>query len=194
MTGKRLSATRRSWLRLRGLVRKESLQIVRDPSSILIAFVLPAILLLLFGFGISLDAKHVPVALVVEAPSEEAFSFAGSFMSSEYFAPRVVRDMRTAEAALIAGDVDAIVRLRANFADTVWSPQGSPIQLVVNGTDSNTARIISGYVDGAWRHWLELASLAKGRPISRPLAVEQRVWFNAEVRSRDFLVPGKRLP
>jgi ABC-2 type transport system permease protein len=190
VTARRPSGARRSWLRLRGLVRKESLQIVRDPSSILIAFVLPAILLLLFGFGISLDAKRVPVALVIEAPSEEAFSFAGSFMSSEYFAPRIVRDMRTAEAALSDGEVDAILRLRANFADTIWSPQGSPIQLVVNGTDSNTARIISGYADGAWRKWLELASIGKGRALVQPLTVDQRVWFNPEVRSRDYLVPG----
>ena len=190
MTTPRPSGIRRSGLRLRGLIRKESLQIVRDPSSILIAFVMPVILLLLFGVGISLDAKHVPVALVVEAPSEEAFSFAGSFMSSEYFAPRIVRDMRTAEAALSAGEVDAIIRLRADFADAIWSPQGAPIQLIVNGTDSNTARIISGYADGAWQKWLELVSIGRGRELSQPLIVEQRVWFNPEVRSRDFLVPG----
>ena len=93
---------------------------------------MPVILLLLFGYGISLDAKHVPVALVVQTPSEMAWSFAGSFMSSEYFEPRVVRDMHMAEQALIDGEVDAVVVLRANFAREIWSPDGAPIQLVVN--------------------------------------------------------------
>jgi len=181
---------RRSWLRLRGLIRKESLQIVRDPSSILIAFVMPIILLLLFGYGISLDAKHVPVALVVEAPSEEALSFAGSFMSSEYFDPMIVRDLRTAEQAMIAGRVDAVIVLRADFARQIWSPAGAPIQLIVNGTDSNTARIVTGYTEGAWGKWLEFMALGTGRTLSRPVVAEQRVWFNPEVRSRDYLVPG----
>jgi ABC-2 type transport system permease protein len=183
MTGGRL-------LRLRGLVRKESLQIVRDPSSILIAFVMPAILLLLFGYGISLDAKHVPVAIVIEAPSEAAWSFAGSFMHSEYFAPTIVRDTRTAEQALIAGKVDAIVVLRANFAREIWSTTGAPIQLIVNGTDSNTARIIEGYTQGAWSKWLELFGIARGRALTAPVVAEHRIWFNPEVRSRDYLVPG----
>jgi drug efflux transport system permease protein len=183
MTGGRL-------LRLRGLVRKESLQIVRDPSSILIAFVMPAILLLLFGYGISLDAKHVPVAIVIEAPSEAAWSFAGSFMHSEYFAPTIVRDTRSAEQALIAGKVDAIVVLRANFARELWSPAGAPIQLIVNGTDSNTARIIQGYTEGAWSKWLELVGIATGRALTAPVVAEHRIWFNPEVRSRDYLVPG----
>ena len=75
-----------AWLRLRGLIRKETLQILRDPSSISIAFVLPAILLLLFGYGVSLDAEHVPVAVVIENPTNETASFAASLVNSRYFA------------------------------------------------------------------------------------------------------------
>ena len=177
-------------LRLRGLVRKESLQIVRDPSSILIAFVLPAILLLLFGYGISLDAKHVPVAVVIENPTQETFSFAMALAGSRYFVPQVMTDRPTAEAAVLAGDVDAIVILRADFARKIFSPQGAPIQVIVNGTDANTGRIVLGYVDGAWQKWLEQYAIAQGRELARPVVAEQRVWFNPEVRSRNFLVPG----
>ncbi len=68
-----------SLMRLRGLVRKEFLQILRDPSSIAIAFVMPVVLLLLFGYGVSLDAEHVPVALVVEQPSADTASLTGAF-------------------------------------------------------------------------------------------------------------------
>jgi len=169
---------------------KESLQIFRDPSSIMIAFAMPMILLLLFGYGISLDARHVPVALVIESQSQAASSFAGSFSHSDYFAPRVMHDTRSARRALVDGKIDAILVLRSDFARELQRPGGAPIQLIVNGTDSNTARIVSGYAQGAWRKWLELSGLATGTAVTPPVTVDQRVWFNPEVRSRDFLVPG----
>lgn len=176
--------------RLFGLVRKESLQIVRDPSSISIAFVLPVALLLLFGYGVSLDAKHVPLALVIENPTSETASFAVSLANSPYFAPVMMPDRQRATEAMLAGDIEGIVVLRSDFARRLWSPEGSAIQVIVDGTDANTARIISGYVDGAWQKWLAHYASDLGQDLSPPVVVEQRVWFNAEVRSRNFLVPG----
>ena len=70
-------------MRLRGLIRKEFLQIVRDPSSIAIAFLMPIILLLLFGYGVSLDSEHVPVALVVEKASADTADFTAGFEQSK---------------------------------------------------------------------------------------------------------------
>jgi len=177
-------------MRVHGLVRKEALQIVRDPSSISIAFVLPVILLLLFGYGVSLDAKHVPIALVVENPTQETSSFRLALAGSRYLDPRIMPDRPAAKAALSSGDVDAIVVFRADFARQIWLPQGAPIQVIVDGTDANTARIISGYMEGAWRKWLEQRALEEGRTFSFPVVAEQRVWFNPEVRSQNFLVPG----
>jgi len=177
-------------MRVHGLVRKEALQILRDPSSISIAFVLPVILLLLFGYGVSLDAKHVPIALVVENPTQETSGFSLALAGSRYLDPRIMPDRPAAEAALLSGDVDAIVVFRADFARQIWLPQGAPIQVIVDGTDANTARIISGYMEGAWRKWLEQRALEEGRTFSSPVVAEQRVWFNPEVRSQNFLVPG----
>lgn len=177
-------------MRLRGLMRKETYQIVRDPSSILIAFVLPVVLLLLFGYGVSLDAKRVPLALVVENPTTQTASFAAAIANSEYFAPIVVRDRVAAERALIDGKADAVVVLRADFARRLHAADGAPIQVIVDGSDANTARIISGYIEGAWQKWLEHMALDQGQTLTPPVATEQRVWFNPEVRSRNFLVPG----
>jgi ABC-2 type transport system permease protein len=179
-----------SRMRLFGLVRKETLQILRDPSSISIAFVLPAVLLLMFGYGVSLDAKNVPVALLVENPTEATASFADSLINSPYFAPLVVRNRRAAERALIAGDADAIVVLRSDFGRMVRAPAGAQIQAILNGSDANTARIIDGYLEGAWQKWLEQRALDEGRVATPPVTIAQRVWFNAELRSRNFLVPG----
>jgi ABC-2 type transport system permease protein len=177
-------------MRLRGLVRKEFLQVVRDPSSIGIAFLMPVVLLLLFGYGVSLDAEHVPIAVVVEKPDADTADFLAVFRNSYYFAPVVMQDMRQAEEALLQHRVDGIIGLRANFARDLQRPGGAAVQVILNGVDANTARLVSGYVEGAWLNWLEQRSLRLGNPLSQPIQVEQRVWFNSAVRSRNFLVPG----
>jgi len=171
-------------------MRKESLQIVRDPSSISIAFLLPLVLLLLFGYGISLDAREVPLGLVIEAPSAEASSFAGSFAQSPFFEPRMFLTRPAAEDALYRGDVAALVILREDFARRLHDPRGAPLQVIVSGIDANTARILSGYVQGAWWVWLEQLGRDRGVVLTPPIEIESRVWFNAAVRSRNFLVPG----
>lgn len=179
-----------AWSRLRGLIRKETIQVLRDPSSISIAFVLPVILLLLFGYGVSLDAEQVPVAVVVENPTSETGSFTASLTASRYFAVTHLQNRRAAQQALIAGETDAIVVLRSDFSRRIWSPAGAPIQVIVNGSDANTARIIAGYMEGIWRNWLAQRALDEGRSLSPPVVAEPRIWFNPEVRSRNFLVPG----
>jgi ABC-2 type transport system permease protein len=177
-------------MRLGGLVRKEFLQILRDPSSIAIAFLLPVVLLLIFGYGVSLDAKHVPVALVVDQPSTDTASFTGAFYHSRYFAPLPLPDMARATEALMQGRVQAIVRLRANFARRLRGPHGAPIQLIVNGVDANSARLIQGYVEWVWVDWLGQRARARGVALRIPVQLDPRVWFNSDLRSRNYLVPG----
>ncbi len=177
-------------MRLRGLVRKEFLQVVRDPSSIGIAFLMPVVLLLLFGYGVSLDAEHVPIAVVTEKSDADTAGFLAVFRNNDFFAPVVMQDMRQAEEALINHRVDGIIGLRANFARDLQRPGGAAVQVILNGVDANTARLVSGYVEGAWLNWMEQRSLSLGNPLSQPIQVEQRVWFNSAVRSRNFLVPG----
>jgi ABC-2 type transport system permease protein len=177
-------------MRLRGLLRKEFLQIVRDPSSIAIAFVMPIFLLVLFGYGVSLDAEDVPLALVAEAPSHDTADFFAALQGSRSFAPRVYASMPAAEQALLEGEVDGIVRLRADFARLERSADGAPIQVIVNGIDANTARLVQGYVEGAWGTWLAARAAAQGLALPTPVELQPRIWFNSEVRSRNFLVPG----
>ncbi len=177
-------------MRLRALLRKEFLQILRDPSSIAIAFLLPVVLLLVFGYGVSLDAEHVPIALVVEQPSTDTASLTGGFQQSRYFAPIFMHNLHEAEAALMQRRVDAIVHLRSDFARQLRQPGGAPVQVIVNGVDANTARLILGYVQGVWQRWLQQQALARGQTLNAPVQVDPRIWFNSELRSRNFLVPG----
>ena len=179
-----------SRMRLRGLVRKEFRQILRDPSSIAIAFLMPVFLLLIFGYGISLDADHVPIAVVVEQPDSDTAGLAARFSASRYFAPVFMRDLGQAEEALRAMRVNAIVHLQPDFSRRLRRPEGAPIQVIVNGTDANTARLVIGYVQGVWQAWLERRAGESGVRLGAPLRIEQRVWFNSELRSRNYLVPG----
>ena len=177
-------------LRIKGMIRKEWLQVVRDPSSIAIAFFLPMILLLIFGYGVSLDAKNVRIALVIEQADSQSLSFAGGFYQSPYFAPEAMNSIQEAEIALRESKIDGIVWLRHNFGRDYLRKDSPPIGVIVNGVDANTARLIEGYVQGIWFGWLEQQAELKGRKLQSPVQLEQRIWFNPQVRSTDFLVPG----
>lgn len=176
--------------RLRGLIRKEFLQVLRDPSSLAIAFAMPVFLLLLFGYGVSLDAKHVPLGLVVEKPTAETREFTGGFEQSDYFDSYYFSDMPTASRALEMRQINAIVHLQADFERRLYQREPAPIQVIVDGVDANTARLLSGYIQGVWDKWINRRAEIRGLRSMRAVQLEARVWYNSALRSRNFLVPG----
>ncbi len=177
-------------MRLRGMIRKESLQILRDPSSISIAFIMPILLLFLFGYGVSLDAKNIPVGIVIEQPDTASDALAGTFEHSEFFHPQRFESIQMAQQALDERRIDGIIWLRSDFSSRLFSGHEAPIGVIVNGVDSNQANITKGYIEGAWLFWLSHYAEAQGRDLLMPVVLEQRVWFNAALSSRMFLVPG----
>ena len=176
--------------RFTGLLRKEFLQILRDPSALAIAFVLPAVLLLIIGQGVSLDARSVPIALVVQNPDSLTASFTGRFEQSPYFRPVHFRDIQSAEVAMAANKVQGIVWLPSNFSRRAKARGNSPIGVIVNGVDANDARLVEGYVQQVWSTWLTAQAQLQGKPSPLPIDVAARVRFNPGVSSRDYLVPG----
>jgi len=177
-------------MRLWGMIRKESLQILRDPSSIAIAFVMPVVLLFLFGYGVSLDAKHISVGIVIEQPDSATQSLAGAFERSEFFRPLHFDAIQAAQQALDERKIEGIVWLRNNFSARLLAGQEAPIGIIINGVDSNQANITQGYIQGTWQAWLGHYAESRGQPRPMPVSLEQRVWFNAALSSRLFLVPG----
>lgn len=177
-------------LRLLGLIRKEFLQIRRDVSSIAIAFLLPLVLLIIFGYGVSLDAKHARVGLVAENPGPETADFFSGLQRSEYFLPVYFSDQGAAKAALDRRQINAIIQLRSDFSRQFLSGKSAPIDVVVDGVDANTARLVSGYLQGVWAGWLQRRVGERTEGSTQPVQMQQRIWFNPAVRSRDYLVPG----
>ncbi len=176
--------------RLAGLLRKEALQIVRDPSALAIAFLLPAILLVIFGYGVTLDPHHVPLAVVVEQPGAITQSFVSELGGTPYFTTETFNTIQAADRAFDAREVSGIIWLRANFTRQLTSRGDAPIGVIVNGVDANTARLIEGYLQQTWATWLAARSRAQGNSAGLPIDVQPRVRFNPAVSSRDYLVPG----
>lgn len=176
--------------RVLALWRKESRQILRDPSSLAIAFVLPVILLVLVGWGVSLDAERVPVAIVVETQSPTTGDVVEAIDASSYFEARPMLDRRAAVAALDAGEVEGIFVLRGDFARQLQQARGAEIQVIVDGVDANTARIVQAYARGAVETWLAARAREHGIEAQVPIRLAPRVWYNQGLQSRNFLIPG----
>lgn len=176
--------------RVQGLLRKEFLQIWRDPSALAIAFLLPAVLLLIFGYGVSLDARNVRLALVVQQPGALAASFTSQFAHSPFFLSQQYQTIQAAEQAMTAREVKGIVWLPSDFGRRAAAGGNSPIGVIVNGVDANDARIIEGYVQQVWATWLTTQAREAGHSASLPIGVQPQVRFNPAVSSRDYLVPG----
>ena len=168
--------------RIRALVLKETHQVVRDPSSIAIGAVLPLILILLFGYGLSLD-------VVIEYPTPEAIELAAGFRLSPYFHPTMTRSMPPAQHLLLEHQVDGIVRIPADFSRHIAAGDAN-VQLIVHGGDANRARIIEGYVQGIVGVWSARLAAQGQATLSQPVNVQSRLWFNEANDSSYFLVPG----
>jgi len=180
----------RSAMRLLGFLRKEQLQILRDPSSIALALVMPVVLILLFGYGVSLDAENVPVAVVLDGPGPAGRELLARLEGSSHFAPTQYRSLAEAERAMYDHSVEAIVRTGSDFEHRLHGHGSAPAQLLLRGIDSNRAQQISGYFDGVVG-LIGAQRRARGEPAALPpVAVEPRMWFNEDSRSTNFLVPG----
>ncbi|MGE0768800.1 MAG: ABC transporter permease [Hyphomicrobiaceae bacterium] len=181
---------RQSFRRVRALIRKEALQVMRDPSSLVVAFLLPALLLFLFGFGISFDATRLKVGLVVEQPTPETASFVAALADSPYFDVRRGSHRQGFVDQLSAGRINGIVVLAGDFSERLARGDTAGIQVITDGSDPNTAGLATGYVRGAWQVWQSQRALGRNIPAAGQVTIDARFWFNAELESRRFLVPG----
>lgn len=179
------------WRRLRALLRKEVRQMLRERSNLAVGLLLPAVLILLFGYGLSFDVKDAPVAVVLEDSAPAARDVLAGLQGTRYLSPSWTTDMASAERQLRAGAVVAIVRVPPAFSRRLAAGQAR-LQLVLNGVDSNTAAAVEGYVSGAVASWAAHRADRAGTSGAAAGSVQivQRIWFNEAANSTWFLVPG----
>jgi ABC-2 type transport system permease protein len=174
--------------RLTALVWKESLQAMRDPSTLLIAFVLPVVLLLLFAYAVSLDAKSVRVGVVVESPGAAAQELAAAFSGTRYLDAHFAHDRREVADKLVSGALRGYVVIPQDFERRLALRGDEPlVQIVTDGSYPNTANQVENYARGVvqnWRAGLDVAVPAQA------VVLEPRYRFNPELESRRALIPG----
>ena len=185
--------------RLMALTRKESLQILRDPSSILIAFVLPLLLLFIFGYGVNLDSNRIRIGLVLEDGSPDTASLATAFSNSRFFTVSTGQDRRVFEPELVAGRLRGIVVIPRGFsAGLIGGSSGRagdnsgamPVQVITDGSEPNIAFFVQNYAKGVIQVWGEHRNEDSGMRSEPLIDVEPRFWYNEELKSRNFLLPG----
>jgi ABC-2 type transport system permease protein len=176
--------------RFTAMMIKETRQIARDPSTFLIAFVLPLLLLFLFGYGVNLDTARTRIGLVVQDNSDAAQSLAGAYQTSSWFDVRAVGSVATLSPQLVAGHIRGIVVIPDGFGRDAAKGAGT-VQIITDGSIPNTASFVAAYAEGVRATWALARSVDKGDTIlPPPIQTAQRYWFNPELKSRYFLIPG----
>jgi len=186
-----LARVRSWWQQLAAIMVKEGKQVTRDPSSWIIAVVLPLTFLFLFGFGISLDTTVVKIAMVREDDGRDARALADALTSSKWFLVVAASDRRSGKRLLQDQSVKAVVIIPAEFGRRLYAQNTTAqVQVLVDGAEPNTANYVHGYVSAIWSGFLAARTLEQGTAVAAPVSVEVRYWYNANAVSRWFLIPG----
>jgi ABC-2 type transport system permease protein len=188
-----------SWfspMRTWAIARKDFLHVLRDPWSLGLAVVIPMVLLLLFGYALTLDVDRVPLLVWDQSQSQLSRDLVSQFGGSRYFAIQAhVSGYQDIERAIDRGEALAGLIVPREFAADVSTGRNAPVQMIFDGSDPNTATLAMGYasavVDGfSQRITLDQFERKGGRRPDPPLDLRPRVWFNADLESRNAIVPG----
>ena len=179
---------------IRAVTRKELRQIVRDRRTLLIQVFVPAFFLLVFGYALNFDIRNIALAVEDRDGTSESRTLVAAFVNSGYFTHvRSIVDPREAELMLERNTARAILNIPEGFGRSVASGTPAPVQVIVNGDNANTARAVVGYATSILQTaGVEFTAFSAGTGVvpRPPIIVEPRVWYNPELRSALFLVPG----
>ena len=182
--------------RIRAVSWKEFIQIKRDPRSLGLALAIPVFMLLIFGYGLSLDIDHVPMLIWnQDASSRLASDFLLNFKNSKYFKITGYTDnYRDIRKKIDKAEIMMALVIPRDFSHYIESGKSAPLQLIVDGSDANTALIAIGYVQGVVSKYnadlLIGAFTSRGEIPPKGVSLEPRVWFNMGLISTWFIIPG----
>ncbi len=184
------------WVRLKAVARKEVIHIIRDVRSLSIVVIMPIVLVLFFGYGVSLDLKHLPIYVYDREGSEQSQALLKRFQSSDYFEiVRVVNNYSELVKALDDGRAKMAFVIPYDFSEKLRAGGTVSVQALVDATDDNTANIIIGYTQALVQGYSSDVQLEwlqrRGQQVQPPpLSVETRTWYNENLESSAFIVPG----
>jgi ABC-2 type transport system permease protein len=185
-----------NWRRVRAVTSKEWRHIVRDPRSLLMALAVPLLLLLLFGFALSLDVDQIPTLIYDADQTAASRELVSLFQGSRFFQVRgYVSNYREIEREIDRGTVLIGVVVPNQYGEHIHSGEKSEVQILIDGSDSNTASIALTYVESlVSRYAFQLRSRAQnhtgGTNVVLPVEARLRVWYNSSLESKNYVVPG----
>jgi ABC-2 type transport system permease protein len=177
---------------IRHIIRKEFIQLFRDRRMFMPLFMAPVIQLILFGYAATIDIKHISLAVVDNDRTQESRALVSSFIESGYFEQKAAPESSEAVDVLLqTGKVQAALIFPKDFARQLKNWQISPFQIIIDGTDANSATIIQSYVSLIIAKYSEtvVTQLMMRRP-EGIVRLEPRVWYNPELKSSVWMVPG----
>jgi ABC-2 type transport system permease protein len=185
-----------SFRRIRAMFRKELLHIVRDPRSLAMALAVPFVMLMLFGYGLTLDVDRIPTLIYDSDHTPESRDLIAQFSGSRFFhITGYVDNYGAIERAIDRDQCLLAVVIQRDFARDLVAGRSAPVQLIYDGSDSNTASIAQGYADamtGAYSLRLRAVAMNRrgGTKLESPVDGRLRVLYNSELKSRNYIVPG----
>ena len=175
---------------LKALIYKEFLQIIRDPSSILTAFILPFILITIFATAINLDNNTIETGLVIEGDRGQINDVIASFDGSRYIKAVRYDNRKEAQQALVRGDIRALVVIPNNFAQAFAAKNNAAVQIITDASDPNIALFASAYVQGIVSTAQKIILENYGYDTNVGIRIETQSWYNPELKSRHFILPS----
>lgn len=182
--------------RIMAIARKEFIHILRDPRSLGMAIAMPLLLIFLFGSSLSLDVDNVPLVIWDQNGTSDSREFIGRFTASRYFGlAGYVTSYAEIEQAIDMREAIAALVVPRDFSRKLESGHTSDVQLIVDGSDANTATITIGYAqmvtEGYTTSLLVQAAQNRGAKIAvSPLEAKPRVWFNQNMQAKNYIIPG----
>jgi ABC-2 type transport system permease protein len=183
--------------RILTMLRKEFRSVFRDPRMRLVIFGVPVLQTLIFGYAVTMDVRHVRLVVLDRDRTPSSRELVARFTGSDYFDAVLSTDSETAARARVdAADAAAILQINAGFERTLLANETTPVQLIVDGSDSNTARLVlnyTGVIAAAYNNDVAIAAAdrATGRKLSiGTVDLRTRAWFNENLESRNYFVPG----
>jgi len=183
-------------LRVWAVARKEFLHIIRDPRSLGMAIAIPMLLLVLFGYALTLDVDNVPLVVWDQSESKRSREFISRFDGSRYFSIQsYARAYPEIERAIDSGAALMALVIPRDFAARIDTGRAAPVQILVDGSDSNTATIAIGYAEAiafAYSQDVAIEEIRQtgGQSLRLPIDLRTRAWFNADLESKNYIIPG----
>lgn len=176
------------FIRIKAIAKKEILQIRRDPLSLAMAFLMPVLLLLIFGYAITLDVNNLTTIVYDADRSSVSRELVDELTSSGYFSVvRLAENQREIDSYLDSSRARVAVSIPPDFARTLETGGTAQLQVLVDGSDSNTATIALGYLSALTELYGQRITGSSARLLIEP---QIRVWYNPDLKSRNFIIPG----